>query len=76
MSTNCPWFYDYFMPKIVCERYHFAVGYRADQINSSDFSMILAGPPPLCISVPYVLEKVEVSRMDCKDITFHPSQTG
>lgn len=60
-------FYDYSIPRVVCEHYPLAVGYLADEVNASDFSYI--NPlGTLCERGPYGLTSVEIAGMDYKDV--------
>lgn len=65
---NATGFYDQSIPKLACERYPLAVGYTADQVNTSDFSYIDPLNPP-CAAGVYTLTRVEISGMDYKQVT-------
>src|SRR5579885_178214 len=72
---NATGFYDQSIPRLVCERYPIAVGYRAEQVNASDFSYIDTLNPP-CGSGVYNLSKVEISGMDYKEVTLRLAVLG
>ncbi|MGH2612038.1 MAG: hypothetical protein ACRDFB_03190 [Rhabdochlamydiaceae bacterium] len=61
--SNATGFYDQSIPKIVCESYPLAVGYTANQVNSSDFSYINSANPP-CPAGLYSLTGVEIAGMN------------
>lgn len=63
-------FYDYSIPRLVCEHYPLAVGYLANEVNASDFSYI--NPlGTLCERGPYGLTSVEIAGMSYKYVTLH-----
>ncbi len=63
--SNSTGFYDYAVPRPMCNTYPLAVGYDASQVNSSDFSMGLESMlNHSCIVMPYEMSKVEISGMD------------
>jgi hypothetical protein len=63
--SNSTGFYEYSVPKPMCNAYPLAVGYDAAQVNSSDFSMGLETMlNHSCIVMPYEMSKVEISGMD------------
>lgn len=60
-------FYDYSIPGPHCSHYPLAVGYTANQVNSSDFSKV----NPLgqtCQRSPYDLTSVQISGMSYKEL--------
>ncbi|MGI0073690.1 MAG: hypothetical protein ACREA3_07760, partial [Nitrosotalea sp.] len=68
--TNATGFYDESILKPLCFRYPLAVGYGADQVNSSDFSMGLAYMQnhSCVLGAPYQITLVEVSGMSYKEM--------
>jgi hypothetical protein len=69
--TSANGFYDYSIPKPNCGFYPMAVGYTADQVNSSDFSKV----NPLghtCKRLPYELTSVQISDMTYKELRLQP----
>lgn len=68
---NAAGFYDHSLPRPLCEHYPLAVGFSADEVNSSDFSFI--NPlGPLCERGPALVDSVEISGMNYKLITLKP----
>jgi hypothetical protein len=70
--SNSTGFYDYSIPRPMCNTYPLAVGYDASQVNSSDFSLGLETMlNHSCMTMPYVMSKVEISGMDYTTIKLH-----
>lgn len=68
---NANGFYDYSIPGPNCTHFPLAVGYSADQVNSSDFSRV----NPLgqtCESLPFKLVTVQVAGMGYKELQLQP----
>lgn len=68
---NAKGFYDYSIPGPHCSYYPLAVGYTANQVNSSDFSKV----NPLgqtCQHSPYELTLVQMSDMSYKELQLEP----
>lgn len=64
-------FYDYSIPRANCSYYPLAVGYTADQVNSSDFSKV----SPLgqtCEHSPYEITSIQISGMSYKELQLEP----
>ncbi|MGI0017147.1 MAG: hypothetical protein ACREA1_00395 [Nitrosotalea sp.] len=72
---NATGFYDKSIPRLVCGYYPMAVGYTANNVNSSDFTPI----NPLGSTCPvgqYVLAKVEISGMNYTSVTLKLATLG
>ncbi|MGI0087863.1 MAG: hypothetical protein ACREBI_07860 [Nitrosotalea sp.] len=68
---NATGFYDYAIEEVPCDAYPLAVGYSADQINSSDFSKgMVTMHNHSCFNAPYTISEVQVSGMDFKQVKF------
>ena len=68
---NAQGFYDYSIPGPNCSHYPLAVGYTANQVNSSDYSKV----NPLgqtCRRSPYELTSVQISDMSYKELRLEP----
>lgn len=68
---NAKGFYDYSIPGLNCSHYPLAVGFTANQVNSSDFSKV----NPLgqtCQRSPYELTLVQISNMSYKELQLEP----
>lgn len=67
---NATGFYDESILKPLCTRYPLAVGYGADQVDSSDFSMglVYMQNPPCALGEPYKITTVEISGMNYKEM--------
>lgn len=69
---NATGFYDYSIIEPPCDAYPLAVGYSADQVNSSDFSKGMSTMHNhSCFNAPYGISEVQISGMDVKQIKFH-----
>lgn len=64
---NAKEFYDYSLPGPNCSRYPLAVGYTANQVNSSDFSKV-SFLGQTCQRSPYELTSVQISGMSYKEL--------
>jgi len=68
-------FYDYSIPGPICSHYPLAVGYVANQVNTSDFSKV--NPfGPICMNLPFKIVAVQVSGMGYKQLQLEPIPLG